>query len=187
MSNLLELARTAAGQVQGDSNVGDFIESLPEPEPGTETYFFASKLKGYPDWRWAVTLFTDAESGQTTVSEVNLLPGDTSLQAPQWVPWSERLADYKALQAALEEQAKVDAEEAAAAAEAADATGDTDSSETDEDDDILDVEEEDEDSDSSASTLGDESEDSESDADDAGGEPKSFFRYKFLRRHKKRK
>ena len=43
-----------------------------------------------------------------------LLPGENSLVAPDWVPWSERLADYKALQAELEAQAALDAEEAEA-------------------------------------------------------------------------
>ena len=185
MTNLLALARTAAGQVQGETNVGDFIESVKEAEAGTETYYFACKMKGYPDWRWAATLFTDAETGKTTVSEVNLMPGETSLQAPKWVPWSERLADYKALQAALEEQAKAEAEEAAAAA-ALNPDAAVDGEDSDEDDEILEVEE-DEESEGLATTLGDESEDSESDSDDASGEPKGFFRYKFLRRHKKRK
>jgi len=30
-----------------------------------------------------------------TISEVLLLPTDSSLNAPAWVPWSERLADYQ--------------------------------------------------------------------------------------------
>jgi hypothetical protein len=37
--------------------------------------------------------------------------GEESLAAPAWVPWSERLADYQALQAELEKQAALDAEE----------------------------------------------------------------------------
>jgi hypothetical protein len=41
-----------------------------------------------------------------------LLPSAESLVAPDWIPWSERLADYKALQAELEAQAFLDAAEA---------------------------------------------------------------------------
>jgi hypothetical protein len=42
---------------------------------------------------------------------VVLTAGEDSLAAPAWVPWSERLADYQALQAELEKQAALDAEE----------------------------------------------------------------------------
>src|SRR5690606_12727166 len=55
----------------------------------------ASTLPGYPDWSWTVLLSRGLEGGPT-VLEVALLPGETSLLAPAWVPWSERLADYLA-------------------------------------------------------------------------------------------
>jgi hypothetical protein len=45
-----------------------------------------------------------------------MLPGDDALVAPNWVPWSERLADWKALQAELEAQAAAEAAEAEAQA-----------------------------------------------------------------------
>lgn len=89
---------------------GEFIEYKDEGD-GAVTYLFTSNLKGYLDWRWSVTLF-QAEGQEPTLSEIVLLPGENSLVAPDWVPWSERLADYKALQAELEAQAALDAEEA---------------------------------------------------------------------------
>lgn len=71
---------------------------------GTVTYVFENKLKGYRDWSWQVTLY-QPKGSEPTISELLLIPGEGALVAPAWVPWSERLADYKALQAELEAQA----------------------------------------------------------------------------------
>ena len=73
----------------------------------TVTYLFENKIKGYRDWTWQVTLYQPAGQ-EPTLSELVLLPGEGALVAPAWVPWSERLADYKALQAELEAQAEED-------------------------------------------------------------------------------
>ncbi len=104
-------AYNAAVEASSRSAVGFFIESLAEDE-GIVTYLFDSKLKGYVGWRWSVSVYQVEEHAQATISEVLLVPGPESLVAPDWVPWSERLADYKALQAELEAQAALDAEEA---------------------------------------------------------------------------
>lgn len=186
MLDYLALAREAAVETYGTSAVGDFSHSSQEAQDGVLTYFFASKLKGYPDWHISVTLFIDGWSA--TVSEVNLLPGEMSLVAPKWVPWSERLADYKALQAALE------AEAAAAAA----------ASEDEEDEDLDDAEAVSEESAEGqlledAATEPEETKeplavsevpegvDAEDDSDTAGGKSKGFFKWKTLRGSKKRK
>lgn len=118
MTDYQGLARAAAIEAHGAAAVGEFSHTLQEDQDQVLTFLFQSKLKGYPDWFIAVTLFVDGDAA--TVSEVVLAPGDTSLLAPKWVPWSERLADYKALQAALE------AEAAAAAALAGDDEEDSD-------------------------------------------------------------
>ena len=104
-------AYNAAVEASSRNAVGFLIESLEEDE-GVVTYLFEGKLKGYVGWRWSVSVFQVDESSPATVSEVLLVPGPESLIAPDWVPWSERLADYKALQAELEAQAALDAEEA---------------------------------------------------------------------------
>ena len=104
-------AYNAAVEAASRNSVGFFIESIAEDE-GVVTYLFEGKLKGYVGWRWSVTVFQAEESQAPTVSEVLLVPGPESLVAPDWVPWSERLADYKALQAELEAQAALEAEEA---------------------------------------------------------------------------
>ena len=104
-------AYNAAVEAGSRNSVGFFIESIEEDE-GVVTYLFEGKLKGYVGWRWSVSVYQAEANEAPTVSEVLLVPGPDSLVAPDWVPWSERLADYKALQAELEAQAALEAEEA---------------------------------------------------------------------------
>lgn len=134
---LQEFARKAAVAGASNNAVGAFVELI-EEEDAVYTYLFENKQKGYVGWRWSVTIFDSVDG--PTVSEVLLMPGPDSLVAPKWVPWSERLADWKALQAELERQA---AEEAALAAEEGDDESEDD--ESDEDDDSVEIEEIDED------------------------------------------
>lgn len=159
----------ALEQAQGVA--GEFIDVNDEGD-GAVTYLFTSNLKGYLDWRWSVTLF-QAEGQEPTLSEIVLLPGENSLVAPDWVPWSERLADYKALQAELEAQAALDAEEA---------QGDVDEDESEDDVDdntkVIDLpedmdedlEHEEQDALTAPADL-EEGEDAEGDTEDAGKRP----------------
>jgi hypothetical protein len=190
MADLREFAKAAAVEAHGDSAVGAFIDELAEADSGVVSYLFASKLKGYPDWRFCVTLFTEGEA--TTVSELNLIPGPESLLAPAWVPWSERLADYKALQAALE------AEAAAAALEAEDsAEEDAEGAEVSLDEGADAQAQEQPVSESQETVNLDEAElapadvpegvDAQDYANDAGAKGKGLFKWKTLGRGKKRK
>lgn len=126
-------AYNAAVQTASRNSVGFFIESIEEDE-GVVTYLFEGKLKGYVGWRWSVSVYQADANAEPTVSEVLLVPGPESLVAPDWVPWSERLADYKALQAELEAQAALEAEDA----EDADDLGETDEPEAAQDSDEAD-------------------------------------------------
>ena len=187
MTDFKALARAAAIEAHGDFAVGDFIDAVQEPDAGVVTYLFASKLKGYPDWRISVTLFQDG--GSATVSELLVVPGPDSLTAPAWVPWSERLADYKALQAALEAEAAAAAELAASGEDA----DDEDSDEDDADDDIDEIAEDialdEAESEATESALANVpvAVDSEDDANATSGKGKGFFKWKTLRGGKKRK
>jgi hypothetical protein len=147
---LQEFARQAAKASAPANTVGLFVELIDEGDE-VYTYLFESKQKGYVGWRWSVTVFDGLE--EPSVSEVVLMPGPDSLVAPKWVPWSERLADWKALQAELERQA---AEEAALAAEEGE---DGDDEEDEDSDDIVDVD----DADDSADEIDDEDENDASD------------------------
>ncbi len=89
VAGALELARAAAVEV-GGSDVGEHLGVTAEGE-FVATHAFETSLAGYRGWHWAVTLVRTAGSEQVTVDEVVLLPGDSALRAPAWVPWSERM------------------------------------------------------------------------------------------------
>ncbi len=78
-------------------------------ESGAVSLRFENRLPGYPGWYWTVTL-ARVEDEDPTVLEVELLPGEGALLAPDWVPWAERLAEYRAHQAELAEHAADGAE-----------------------------------------------------------------------------
>ena len=171
-----DFARTALIEATSRSKVGNFIEVFEEGE-GVATYLFENNQKGYVGWRWSVTIFQAEASEPATVSEILLMPGPDSLVAPDWVPWSERLADYKALQLELEKQAALDAEEA------------DDSDDSDESDEDTDV---DEDAESNEEEVVaavaestemelpvadlEEGENTEDDSEDTGRKPPRFLR-----------
>lgn len=124
-----ELARAALLEITPAATVGGFVGQTPEDD-GSVTVRFASAQPGYPDWQWTVSV-ADVEGGEPTVLEAELLPGDGSLLAPDWVPWSDRLAEYKAAQEALGESAELESDDD-------DDDDDIADDESDEDDDDLD-------------------------------------------------
>ena len=189
MSNLKDLseyAGEAARLTGGRRAVGNYIRT-DEEEPGLRSYIFESTLRGYVGWFWSVTIY-QPEGQEPTISEVVMMPGDGALIAPKWVPWSERLADYKALQAELEAQA------AAEAAEAAEALGDEAVDEVDVDADeeeleLVDAPEEETiehaEEELLASTEFDVEDEPEEEANDTGRKPPRFFSWKNRRKNKK--
>lgn len=118
-----DLARAALYEITALATVGDAAGYTLE-EDGVVSLRFHNRLEGYPGWFWTVSLAV-VEGAEPTVLEVELLPGDGALLAPEWTPWAERLADYQAAQAALAE----------AAGESADGDADEDADDDDEDDD----------------------------------------------------
>ncbi len=66
-------------------------------DDGVITMRFACLMSGYPGWQWNVSL-AHVDGYDPTVIEAELLPDAGALLSPDWVPWSERLADYKAAQ-----------------------------------------------------------------------------------------
>lgn len=168
-----EVARKAAVETAGPTGVGVYVDSVVEDE-GVVSYNFECKLKGYPDWRWSVVMFS-GDQAEPTVSEVLLLPTEVSLQAPAWVPWSERLADYQALQAELEAAAAAEAAEAAEAL----ANGAADDAE---DDKFVDFDEDD----SAFAADVDEPVDTKSDSHGTGRKLPGFNLLRLLRGKKKK-
>ena len=185
----LEVARAAATQNAGEKAVSNFVELIDEGD-GAFSFVFEAKLEGYQGWLWSVTLF-DSGDESPTISEVVLLPGEQALLAPAWVPWSERLADWKALQVELEAQAALEALEAGESTEDDDEDEDDDLDEIEEDEDgeaaeSEDVEPEDSASAELAPTDLEPGEDAEGDSEDAAGKPPLFARWG-RRRNKNKK
>ncbi len=174
---LRDRAKLAAVESAPKNGVGDFLTSIEEDE-NVYTFLFAAKMKGYVGWTWSVSLFADEDN--TTVSEVNLMPGGESLIAPNWVPWSERLADYKALQAELEAQAALEAAENEDSEDESDEDSEVAEDESEEESESSEEKSEDASeepvAEESAATLTDESVDAENDSDDASGRVPRFLR-----------
>ena len=151
------VARAALAEISPAGTVGALLERSAQ-EDGVAQLSFASTLSGYPGWHWSVSV-AEIPGEQPTVMEAELMPGDGALLAPDWVPWAERLEDYRAAQAAI----------AAEAAEHAD-DEDVEDADHDDDDDFADIDEDD----LAAVTAGgvdEESEPEDEPADDGPEQP----------------
>lgn len=98
-----ELALAALHEITPASTVGPYADHRVEAE-GVVSLRFQNRLPGYPGWFWTVTV-AQVDDTEPTVLEAELMPGDGALLAPDWVPWAERLAEYRAHQAELAEAA----------------------------------------------------------------------------------
>ena len=188
LKDLSEFAQEAARLTGGRRAVGEYIRT-DEEEEGLRSYIFESTLRGYVGWFWSVTIY-QPESQEPTISEVVMMPSESALVAPKWVPWSERLADYKALQAELEAQAAAEAEEAALlAAESADEDVNDEEESEEVELELVDVADEETiehaEEELLATTEFDVEGESEDDADNAGKKPPRFFSWKSRRKNKK--
>jgi hypothetical protein len=91
------VARDALLEITAESTLGELISET-VADDGVVTMLFAATMAGYPGWHWTVSV-AELPGEEPTVLEAELLPGDGALLAPDWVPWSERLEDYKEAQA----------------------------------------------------------------------------------------
>jgi hypothetical protein len=87
------LALAALAEVTDPADVGELM-AVEHPEPGVVDLRFACTLAAYAGWSWVVST-ADLPDLEPTVLEVELLPGDGALLAPPWVPWTERLAEWR--------------------------------------------------------------------------------------------
>jgi hypothetical protein len=144
------LAREALLEVTRDDTIGEPLEVVDEGD-GVSTVRFANTLPGYPGWKWTVSI-AEVDGDEPTVLETELIPGDGSLLAPDWVPWAERLAEYEA-----------SAERGAG--DPADDDSDDDDDDSDDDDD--DSDDDDSDDDDDESDEDDDADDDDSDDDES--------------------
>ena len=98
-----KFALAALLEVTPPTTVGAFVSETDEGD-SVMSYRFATTLSGYPGWNWTITV-AHLSNEDPTIVESELLPAEGALLAPDWVPWSERMDDYRAAQAALGEAA----------------------------------------------------------------------------------
>lgn len=121
-------ARAALAEITEPQTIGS-DDGHEVHEAHVLTLYFECRLPGYPGWRWAATLARVDEASEATVLEMELLPGAGAVVAPEWVPWSQRLAQYR------EAQSRQAADEASAAEAAAAELADED--DVDPEDDLM--------------------------------------------------
>jgi hypothetical protein len=95
----VDVARTALLEITPASTIGAPAGHIVEGER-TLSLLFECTMLGYPGWLWTVSLARASDGGPASVLETELMPGEHALTAPDWVPWSDRLADYQASQEA---------------------------------------------------------------------------------------
>jgi len=142
-STAFEVAYAALTEITPVETIGDPAGEVSEGD-GVVSVLFECALPGYPGWKWTVSV-ASLPDAEPSVLEVELMPAEGALLSPDWVPWSDRLAEYKAAQIA--------------AGEEIDDADDTDDESDDDADDVDDDSEEDESDD-------DESDDEDDDEDD---------------------
>lgn len=90
LTHAVDKARAAVEEFSGPDAVGDYL-GVSYEDPNTATHRFLAHLPGYRGWQWAAVVAAYAGADRATISEVVLVPGPTSLRAPDWVPWDQRV------------------------------------------------------------------------------------------------
>ncbi len=149
-STAFEVAYAALTEITPVETIGDPAGEVSEGD-GVVSVLFECALPGYPGWKWTVSV-ASLPDAEPSVLEVELMPAEGALLSPDWVPWSDRLAEYKAAQIA--------------AGEEIDDADDTDDESDDDADDVDDDSEEDESDDDESDDDDDDDDDDEDDEDD---------------------
>ncbi|GAA4522268.1 DUF3027 domain-containing protein [Brachybacterium paraconglomeratum] len=89
-SAAVELAHEALLEVTEPGQVGEHLRVEASGER-LVTHIFECTMPGYRGWSWVVVLTRASRAKAATVAETALLPGEESILAPDWEPWSERL------------------------------------------------------------------------------------------------
>ena len=172
---LHDVAKAALLEITPEGTIGAPAGEITEGD-GVVSVQFDSLLPGYPGWKWTVSIAT-LEGEAPSVLETEMIPAEGALLAPDWVPWSDRLADYKAAQSELEAASTEDSDDSedddgdddlgSDVLHGGDLDGvDIDEAEVDSDDDDDSDDDEDDDDDSDDEEDDDDSDDSDDDSDD---------------------
>ena len=140
-SSAFEVAYAALTEITPVETIGDPAGEVSEGD-GVVSVLFECALPGYPGWKWTVSV-ASLPDAEPSVLEVELMPGEGALLSPDWVPWSDRLAEYKAAQLAAGEEVEsddddiddIDSDDESDEDDTADDDADDESDDDDEDDD----------------------------------------------------
>ncbi|MBX3104722.1 MAG: DUF3027 domain-containing protein [Cryobacterium sp.] len=193
----LEIARDALLEITNAADIGGPIDATSDVE-GVVTIYFECLLAGYPGWRWTVNVVH--LDGESSVLEATLTPGEGALLSPDWVPWSDRLAEYEAAQALLieDDDDTDDLDDSDDDDSDDDDSADEDSDDSDADDafDGIDIDDLNDSEDSSPGqnvtesvlpfVSENKSDESESETDDTSPKPPLKVRFKKWRKEKKK-
>jgi hypothetical protein len=133
--SLHDIGREALLEITSADTIGAEAGQKDEGD-GVVSVYFETLMTGYPGWHWTVSI-ASLDGQDPSVLETELTPAEGALLAPDWVPWSDRLADYKAAQDALGEATADAADADSGDSEADDADTESDDDESDDDDDDL--------------------------------------------------
>lgn len=90
IENLVESAAHAAViETADDESAVGGLRGVAETADGLVSVRYECLLPGYLGWEWTVDVAV--VDGVATVCESALLPGETALLAPEWIPWSDRV------------------------------------------------------------------------------------------------
>lgn len=89
-----DLATDALAELHAGS-YGEFVDEV-EVGKGAIDVRFRCLMRGYEGWHWVISLTQIDKRKQAMVAETNLIAGENAVLAPDWVPWAERLAQFRA-------------------------------------------------------------------------------------------
>lgn len=90
VAGAIDQAREAAETLAKDFGVGEHVGVVADDDRAV-THLFACEHPGYTGWHWAVSMARASRGKYATVNEVELVPTDTALLAPHWLPWENRI------------------------------------------------------------------------------------------------
>lgn len=89
-ANAIDTAREALEEIAQPEEIGEHI-GVGGLSHNVATHRFAAQVPGYPGWEWNVVVACATGSEWVTINELALMPAAGALEAPDWVPYSERL------------------------------------------------------------------------------------------------
>ena len=87
-------AQAVLAELAEPGSVGQHLGEFEVAKNAIELRFDCT-LRGYKNWYWSVVFTQVDKRKEATISEVQLLAGEGALLAPAWVPWAERLAEFR--------------------------------------------------------------------------------------------